>query len=870
MQSGERIVINGRDYRLGSVLSTSAGSYGQVWAATDSAGRAVALKFINTEAMFQTDTSLHGHWRAHLEREIAFLAGLTAAESRHVVTLLDHGQVDDRPVLVMERLQANLGQWLTQQRRDGASPPDLACILDWAAQILAGLDVIHRAGFVYRDLKFSNILVGDRGTLLKLADFGTLKREDGDSTRSFMGTPATMAPEQILPIRQDADGCEYAVDYRTDFYALGLLLFALLTEQATTSAQRRLGQLLALHGQEGAGQYRDQLGGLTSDEQELLRRSVEFWTVPVRPEREQGGTALLLTDLLARLLARDPAARPASSTAIRAVLDVVRTDQPTASPIAPDALAPPLDTPPNRHPRHVGSPAGSPWLRRTVNVAGALGLAGALTWAAIIRPALHQNHTEPLSAALVPSPPASPTVSSTPTAEPAAESAASASSTPKVVAKPSIPEPATLAEPPRVENAIADITTELPAENKHESIAEPSAEAMNESTFETKAAPTAENASSTAPVAEPVAESGTESAIGVHEPTVPPSEIEPVASSPEPTTPTVGGTSRKSSIPAVGEQSAPVRAARKSTRGKAIKAAPPPVESVEKNVRVTPPLTEPVTVPPPAVPPKAPPIAKPVPKPPVPAMPAVARHTPSPANTPSTPRISRESVPVTRVPAMPKVATLPTSTSRTTHPAPRSSVLPPIELVSNANNAKATSSSTQPPIELIGHSGSTKAAPSSTQPPIELVSRSSPVPITAPARSAPPTTTAAPRQSSVAPPSQPPTRSTDPITAFQKNAGRAAKDIRRETESFANWAGRTGAMVGTEIQRGLDSANRAVNTWTGNCAQANGCQQARRVERRDRWSRRHDEETTSRYQQPAPYDDEMPDEPPPRRPQEYR
>ena len=51
MQSGEPITVKGREYRLGSVLSTGAGSYGQVWAATDAAGRAVAVKFINAEAM---------------------------------------------------------------------------------------------------------------------------------------------------------------------------------------------------------------------------------------------------------------------------------------------------------------------------------------------------------------------------------------------------------------------------------------------------------------------------------------------------------------------------------------------------------------------------------------------------------------------------------------------------------------------------------------------------------------------------------------------------------------------------------------------------------------------------------------------------
>lgn len=202
LRNGERIAIKGRSYRLDGVLSNGAGSYGQVWAATDPAGRAVAIKLINAEAMTQADPALHDHWRKHLEREINFLRGLDADRSRHVVALLDDGVVDGQPALVLERLQANLGQWLANQRREGTPPPDLAQILDWAEQVLDGLDVVHQAGFVYRDLKLSNLLVGNDGARIKLADFGSLKREDGDNTRSFIGTPATMAPEQVLPARQ--------------------------------------------------------------------------------------------------------------------------------------------------------------------------------------------------------------------------------------------------------------------------------------------------------------------------------------------------------------------------------------------------------------------------------------------------------------------------------------------------------------------------------------------------------------------------------------------------------------------------------------------------------------------------------------------
>ncbi len=454
MQSGEQIAINGRSYRLGTVLSTGTGSYGQVWAASDGAGRAVALKFINAEAMSQADPTLQGHWRAHLEREIAFLDGLSAEQSRHIVALLDHGQIDHQPVLVLERLQANLGQWLAQQRRDGAPPQALERILDWAGQILNGLEVIHRAGFVYRDLKLSNILVGDDGDLLKLADFGSLKRENGDSTRSFIGTPATMAPEQALPVGQDAGGCEYAVDYRADYYALGLLLFTLITEQPTTEAQRRLGQLLALHGQQGAGQQRQQLGGgLTGDERERLRRSVEFWTVPVLPEHGHGGAATLLTDLIEQLLARDPAIRPTDSAAIRAVLDAARAGQPILpAPVAePNWDLPPLADSPPRHPRHAAAPVLSPWLRRSVGLAGLLGLAGALAWTLLLQPSGQSRPDREESPAAVASAPAALDVA--PPVAPPAEPAPTETPTATVAAAPAPPISPVAPEPLRDDGA---------------------------------------------------------------------------------------------------------------------------------------------------------------------------------------------------------------------------------------------------------------------------------------------------------------------------------------------------------------------------------------------------------------------------------
>ncbi len=751
MQSGERIAINGRSYRLGDILSPGTGSYGQVWAATDGSGRAVALKFINTEAMSQADPTLQGHWRAHLEREIAFLDDLSPEQSRHVVALLDHGQIDGQPVLVLERLQANLGQWLAQQRRDGAPPQELERILDWARQILTGLEVIHRAGFVYRDLKLSNILVGDDGDLLKLADFGSLKRENGDSTRSFIGTPATMAPEQVLPVGHGAGGCEYAVDYRADYYALGLLLFNLITEQPTTEAQRRLGQLLALHGQEGAGQRCEQLGGLTGDERERLWRSIEFWTVPALPEHGHGGGAVLLTDLIEQLLARDPATRPTDSAAIRAVLDAARSGQPilSAPTKEPDWDLPLSADPPHR--RRAAAPTSSPWLRRSVGLAGMLGLAGALAWTLLLQPPGQIRQDREASPDAVASAPAAFDVA--PPAEPAA-----------------LPTPTT---------TVADAPPP------------PASPAAPEPLQDEDAVPVADNTDPPTPVEtgiEPEPEPGPATVVAAPDLANPAEPTEPT----EPAEPAVAATPPETATPAEPEPAPPTRP-KHSTQARTAKAAPT-APAVEEDVpatdaRITKPTSKPTTPTTAAstraashraakvtptdrasraakAAPAAPSAARPAA---APAKPSVARAAPRPQSTP---------------PALPPIELKSRSQ-------PTALALPPIELKSRSQPAPPT----LPPIKLVSHSKTPSA-----KPPIELVSRSNP-------------------------------------------AAGTTSESRGQTETFTRWVSRTSTAVGSEVRRGLESVNQAVN-GNGESAQ---------VERRDRWSPRHGKRTNSLPQRRQEY-----------------
>ena len=90
------------------------------------------------------------------------------------------------------------------------------------AQVLNGLAYAHRAGIVHRDLKPANVMVTESGNI-KIMDFGiarVLGAEHLTSDGTMMGTPAYMAPEQVL-------GKE--VDARADLYSAGVVFYRLLT-----------------------------------------------------------------------------------------------------------------------------------------------------------------------------------------------------------------------------------------------------------------------------------------------------------------------------------------------------------------------------------------------------------------------------------------------------------------------------------------------------------------------------------------------------------------------------------------------------------------------------------------------------------------
>jgi len=194
------------------------GGFGQVWRARREVDdRIVAIKVLHLELVQSVDAM------TRFQRE------LDAIERLHhpnVVCGLGHGTLaDGRPYLILEYIE---GPSLREVLHDrGALPP--AEMLSILEPLCDALNAAHDAGLVHRDVKASNVILArERGAIRPvLLDFGLVKLVDQvgpglTSSRSMLGTPAAMAPEQMRG---------QPVDPRTDIYALGLLAYHMLTGQ---------------------------------------------------------------------------------------------------------------------------------------------------------------------------------------------------------------------------------------------------------------------------------------------------------------------------------------------------------------------------------------------------------------------------------------------------------------------------------------------------------------------------------------------------------------------------------------------------------------------------------------------------------------
>ncbi len=207
--------------------------------------REVAIKVILPQVADQTG------FRERFEREAQLIANLSHP---NIVTVYDFGEIDNISYLVMQYVGGGTLRDLLQ--REGSIEARRA--VRYAVQIARALHHAHQRGIVHRDIKPQNMLIAssDANTVL-LSDFGIAKLFDsslsvetmptagsgGSSSDSaltnagqFLGTIDYMAPEQVK--RQP-------VDARTDLYALGIVLFQLLTGRlpyASTTTQGMLFQ----------------------------------------------------------------------------------------------------------------------------------------------------------------------------------------------------------------------------------------------------------------------------------------------------------------------------------------------------------------------------------------------------------------------------------------------------------------------------------------------------------------------------------------------------------------------------------------------------------------------------------------------------
>lgn len=185
--------------------------------------REVAIKFLPPE-LIHSDPQ----FKMRFEREAKIIAKL---EHPSIVPVYDVGEESGQPYFVMRYMGG--GSLSERIKAQTFSVQEAVKIIE---QIAPGLDEAHSKGIVHRDLKPANILFTSKNVPL-ISDFGIAKFSQGETTgnmtgSAIIGTPAYMAPEQ-------ASGDE--IDGRVDIYALGVILYEMVTGKQPYTADTPLG-----------------------------------------------------------------------------------------------------------------------------------------------------------------------------------------------------------------------------------------------------------------------------------------------------------------------------------------------------------------------------------------------------------------------------------------------------------------------------------------------------------------------------------------------------------------------------------------------------------------------------------------------------
>jgi eukaryotic-like serine/threonine-protein kinase len=197
----------------------------------------VALKLLQPDMIHRGGASL-----ARFHREAR---AVSAIDTEHIARMLDFGTDPElaAPYMVMELLDGeDLEQLLD---RVGSLQPDT--VLRIAAQVCLALEKAHGARVIHRDIKPANIFLARRAAgdvVVKVLDFGIAKIKRGPGERTsgltpsggLLGSPRYMSPEQAQGVR--------SIDFRTDLWSLGMVLYHALSGNPPHPEALSLGQLI--------------------------------------------------------------------------------------------------------------------------------------------------------------------------------------------------------------------------------------------------------------------------------------------------------------------------------------------------------------------------------------------------------------------------------------------------------------------------------------------------------------------------------------------------------------------------------------------------------------------------------------------------
>jgi serine/threonine protein kinase len=319
--SGQNSEIIAETYRLIRQIGT--GGMGTIYEAENiRVGRKFAIKLLKVDLAKNQEV----FQRFKREAQIAGRLG-----HPNMVEVVDFNITKDgAPYIVMEKLD---GEDLSQRlKRTGAL--SLAQTLSMLGEVVDALEAAHQAGVVHRDMKPENIFLckhGRRDDLVKLLDFGISKIKAADTvltqTNAVMGTPYYMSPEQ-------AQGKTAEIDTRTDVFALGSIVYEMLTGQSPFRAPTVPTALFKVCFEEPEP-IESQVEGLPAGLPEVLRKALKkekneryssvraFFEDIVRvangqaPTFESGKLATLLDDKEARQDPQGGAAQPAAAATVQ-------------------------------------------------------------------------------------------------------------------------------------------------------------------------------------------------------------------------------------------------------------------------------------------------------------------------------------------------------------------------------------------------------------------------------------------------------------------------------------------------------------------------------------------------------------------------